>query len=62
MDTLRDGAGVCRDFAHVMMAYCRALTNPARIVTGEDYSAATDLGRQEFHTSVEVLVGGAWYV
>ncbi|MEO8755563.1 MAG: transglutaminase family protein, partial [Casimicrobiaceae bacterium] len=39
IETLRDAAGVCRDFAHTMIAYCRALNFPARIVTGVDYGS-----------------------
>ncbi len=62
LDTLRDGAGVCRDFAHVMISYCRALNYPARFVTGVDYGAAAELGPQDFHAYVEVFVGGAWFV
>jgi transglutaminase-like putative cysteine protease len=62
LDTLRDGAGVCRDFAHAMISYCRALNYPARFVTGVDYGAAPELGPQDFHAYVEVFVGGAWYV
>ena len=33
LDTLRDGVGVCRDFAHAMIADRRVLNYPARIVT-----------------------------
>lgn len=62
LDTLRDRAGVCRDFAHVMIAYCRALNYPARFVTGVDYGAAPELGPPDFHAYVEVFVGGAWFV
>lgn len=62
VDTLRDRAGVCRDFAHVMIAYCRALNYPARFVTGVDYGAAPELGPPDFHAYVEVFVGGAWFV
>lgn len=62
LDTLRDGAGVCRDFAHVMIAYCRALNYPARFVTGVDFGAAAELGPPDFHAYAEVFVGGAWYV
>ena len=62
LDTLRDGAGVCRDFAHTMIAYCRALNYPARIVTATDYGAAPDLGPPDFHAYVEVFIGGSWYI
>ena len=62
VDTLRDGAGVCRDFAHTMIAYCRALNFPARIVTGVDYGADPALGPPDFHAYVEVFIGGTWYL
>ena len=62
VETLRDGVGVCRDFAHTMIAYCRALNYPARIVTGVDYGADPSLGLPDFHAYVEVYVGGSWYI
>ncbi len=33
IDTLNEGRGVCRDFAHLMIALCRALNIPARFAT-----------------------------
>jgi len=62
VETLRDRAGVCRDFAHTMIAYCRSLNYPARFVTGVDYGADPSLGPPDFHAYVEVLVGGVWFV
>jgi transglutaminase-like putative cysteine protease len=62
LDTLREGAGVCRDFAHTMISYCRALNYPARFVTAVDYGADPALGPPDFHAYVEVLIGGAWYM
>lgn len=62
VETLRDRAGVCRDFAHTMIAYCRALNYPSRFVTGVDYGADPALGPPDFHAYVEVMVGGTWYV
>ncbi|MEO8755871.1 MAG: transglutaminase family protein [Casimicrobiaceae bacterium] len=62
LDTLRDGAGVCRDFAHTMIAYCRALNYPSRFVTGVDFGADPVLGPPDFHAYVEVFVGGLWYM
>ena len=62
LETLRDGVGVCRDFAHLMIAYCRALNYPARFVTGVDYGADPALGPPDFHAYVEVFLGGAWYM
>ena len=62
IETLRDGAGVCRDFAHTMIAYCRALNYPARFVTGVDFGADVSLGPADFHAYVEVFVGDDWYL
>ena len=44
LDTLTDRVGVCRDFAHLMIAICRALSIPARFTTGIDYGADPALG------------------
>ncbi len=34
LDALRQGKGVCQDFAHIMVACCRSLGLPARYVSG----------------------------
>ncbi len=44
LDTLIDQVGVCRDFAHLMIALCRALNIPARYATGTDYGSNPALG------------------
>ena len=62
LDTLRDRVGVCRDFAHLFIALCRALNIPARFATGIDYGADPALGPQDFHAYVEVYLGQRWYV
>lgn len=61
VDTLVEQSGVCRDFAHLMIALCRALNIPARFVTGIDYGAAPELGPPDFHAYVEVFLGNRWY-
>ncbi|MES2977211.1 MAG: transglutaminase family protein [Pseudomonadota bacterium] len=62
VDTLIDGAGVCRDFAHLMIALCRAVNLPARFATGIDYGADPALGPTDFHAYVEVYLGHRWYM
>lgn len=62
IDTLSDRAGVCRDFAHLMIAICRALNIPARFVTGIDYGADPIYGPPDFHAYVEAFLGGRWYL
>lgn len=62
LDTLTQGVGVCRDFAHLMIALCRALNLPARFTTGIDYGADPALGPPDFHAYVEVYLGQRWYL
>lgn len=62
IDTLADRVGVCRDFAHLMIAICRALNIPARFTTGIDYGADPALGPTDFHAYVEVFLGYRWYI
>ncbi|HET9821486.1 MAG TPA: transglutaminase family protein [Burkholderiaceae bacterium] len=60
IDTLLGTVGVCRDFAHLMIALCRAINIPARFATGIDYGADPALGPPDFHAYVEVYLGGRW--
>ena len=62
VDTLIERVGVCRDFTHVMIALCRALSIPARIATGTDYGASPALGPPDLHAYVEVYLGDRWYL
>lgn len=62
LDTLTDCVGVCRDFAHLMIALCRALSIPARFTTGIDYGADPALGPTDFHAYVEVFLDQRWYL
>jgi transglutaminase-like putative cysteine protease len=62
IDTLIEQVGVCRDFAHLMIALCRAVNIPARFVTGTDYGANPVLGPPDFHAYVEVYLGDRWYI
>jgi transglutaminase-like putative cysteine protease len=56
-DTLNQGAGVCRDFAHIGISMCRALRIPARMVVGYLYQ----LDPMDLHAWFEAFVGGRWY-
>ncbi|RYX96419.1 MAG: transglutaminase family protein [Comamonadaceae bacterium] len=62
LDTIVEQVGVCRDFAHLMIALCRAVNIPARFATGIDYGADPALGPQDFHAYVEVFLGNHWYL
>jgi len=62
IDTVIEQVGVCRDFAHLMIALCRALNIPARFVTGIDYGSNPAFGPTDFHAYVEAFLGGRWYL
>jgi transglutaminase-like putative cysteine protease len=62
LDTLIERVGVCRDFAHLMIALCRAANLPARMASGIDYGADPVLGPLDFHAYVEVFLGDRWYI
>lgn len=57
-DTITEQVGVCRDFAHLGIALCRALTIPARYFTGYAYQ----LQPPDFHACFEAYVGGYWVI
>jgi transglutaminase-like putative cysteine protease len=50
--------GVCRDFAHLLVAMTRAAGIPARVVA----AYAWRLDPQDFHAVVEVWLDGAWHL
>ncbi len=50
-------AGVCRDFAHLGITFCRALCIPARMVVGYVWF---DEPPQDFHAVFEAWLGGRW--
>jgi transglutaminase-like putative cysteine protease len=62
VDTVVEQVGVCRDFAHLMIALCRAVNIPARFVSGIDYGADPAMGPTDFHAYVEVFLGDRWYL
>lgn len=58
VDTVTERAGVCRDFAHLGIALCRALSIPARYFTGY----ACNMQPPDFHACFEVCVGNQWFI
>lgn len=62
LETLEQRMGVCRDFAHSMIAILRSLNYPARFVTGVDYGAEESLGPPDFHSYVEAWIGDRWWL
>ncbi|MBI5278897.1 MAG: transglutaminase family protein [Burkholderiales bacterium] len=56
-EVLEQRSGVCRDFAHLGITFCRALNIPARIVVGYVWF---DEPPQDFHAVFEAWLGGRW--
>jgi transglutaminase-like putative cysteine protease len=50
--------GVCRDYAHLAIALCRALSVPARYVG----AYAATLEPMNFHACFEAYLGGQWHL
>ena len=57
-DTVTERAGICRDFAHLGIAFCRALNIPARFVS----AYAWQLDPPDFHACFEAYLGNRWYL
>ncbi|HUO55314.1 MAG TPA: transglutaminase family protein [Rhodoblastus sp.] len=59
----RKGAGVCRDFAHLAIAFCRCMNIPARYCTGyiSDVGLPPPYEDQDFCAWMEVYLGGRWW-
>ncbi|BBX40917.1 transglutaminase-like domain-containing protein [Mycobacterium simiae] len=57
-DTLLAGAGVCRDYAHLVIALLRAVHVPARLAA----VYAPGCQPMDFHAVAEALIDGVWRV
>jgi transglutaminase-like putative cysteine protease len=63
MDVFRNRQGVCRDFAQISVAFCRALNIPARYTFGYlgDIAVEPPDVPMDFHAWFEAYLGGRWY-
>jgi transglutaminase-like putative cysteine protease len=62
-DAYRAGQGVCRDFAHLAITFCRALNIPARYVFGyiPDIGVPPPTEAMDFAAWFEAYLDGAWH-
>jgi transglutaminase-like putative cysteine protease len=62
-DCMREGVGVCRDFAHLAVALCRCMNIPARYCTGYlgDIGVPIDPAPMDFSAWFEVFLDGRWF-
>lgn len=62
-DAYHEKQGVCRDFAHLAITFCRCMNIPARYCTGYlgDIGIPPIDEPMDFSAWIEVFLGGAWY-
>jgi transglutaminase-like putative cysteine protease len=58
-----EGKGVCRDYAHLAVAFCRCMNIPARYCTGylSDIGVPPPHGPMDFAAWFEAYIGGRWH-
>ena len=63
VDVNLSGRGVCRDFTHLAISFCRALNIPARYVFGylPDMDVPPDPAPMDFAAWMEVWLGDRWW-
>ena len=60
-EAYQEGVGVCRDYAHLAIAFCRCLNIPARYVNGYLGDIGVPiLDLMDFSAWIEVYLGGRW--
>jgi transglutaminase-like putative cysteine protease len=62
-EAFNERRGVCRDFAHLAVTFCRCLNIPARYCTGYlgDIGMLPPYGPMDFAAWLEAYLGGRWY-
>ena len=62
-EAYQERRGVCRDYAHLAIAFCRCMNIPARYCTGYlgDIGMPPPYGPMDFAGWFEAYLGGRWY-
>jgi transglutaminase-like putative cysteine protease len=62
-EALAERVGVCRDFTHLGVAFCRCLNIPARYCNGYlgDIGVPPDPAPMDFNAWFEAFLGGRWF-
>jgi transglutaminase-like putative cysteine protease len=62
LETFREGTGVCRDYMHLAITFCRIMGIPSRYCTGYLGDIGVPLVEpMDFSAWFEVFLGGRWY-
>jgi transglutaminase-like putative cysteine protease len=64
LETFNEGTGVCRDFTHLAITFCRCMNIPARYCTSYlgDIGVPPVAAPMDFAASFEAFLGGRWHV
>jgi transglutaminase-like putative cysteine protease len=64
LGAFNERVGVCRDYAHLAIAFCRCMNIPARYCTGylSDVGIPPPHGTMDFAAWIEVFLGGQWHL
>jgi transglutaminase-like putative cysteine protease len=62
-EVFNEGKGVCRDYAHLAITFCRCMNIPARYCTGYlgDIGVPPPYGPMDFAGWFEAYLGGRWH-
>ena len=62
-EAYHEGKGVCRDYAHLAIAFCRCMNIPARYCTGylSDIGTPLPWAAGDFAGWFEAYIGGRWH-
>src|SRR5437870_6682556 len=63
LEAFHDRTGVCRDYTHLAVAFCRCMNIPARYCTGYlgDIGVPPPHGTPDFAAWFEAFLGGHWH-
>jgi len=63
-EAYKEKTGVCRDYAHLALGFCRSLNIPARYCTGyvSDIGLPLPHAPGDFAAWIEVFLGGSWHM
>ncbi len=64
LEAFEERRGVCRDFAHLAVAFCRCMNIPARYCTGylSDINVPPPYSPMDFAAWFEAYIGGRWHM
>ena len=64
LEAYEEQRGVCRDYAHLALAFCRCMNYPARYCTGyiSDIGLPPPYSPGDFAAWIEVFLGGRWHM